>query len=387
MRRILLGALALAFVMPDAAQAQTDPEPLNEVARGYVYYHKAGADLAAHDEAFRDCAIRLRAVQAGRLLRPSPPEAFPGLVTLDLYYGPLARAASASRIENCMIVQGWSVYRLSDEDGGAIARLEGAALDEALEQLIVSERPSGTLVRQWANQMRTPRRNRLVAEPRQPSDRHFGFRALQRVNAANPVPDEEPSRLSVYAQAEQLAERFEAFQPNLDLRNIPVPEPGHAILLVRVRNGSMTYGPGMQFLRELPFPEGGLQYQTVSTMVGTMFQRREGRWFAASVPAGRWVAGAVGFVAFCMGAPTLDIQPGSVVYAGTFDISGEALGPDLDLAPALAAIGGPGRDRLEAAQYLNGGTFSCSGVTNYTLEVPGAPFVEGYEWGSRALAD
>lgn len=390
MRGILMGVLALGLFLQGAAEAQTSSEPMNEVARGYVYYHRAGATLASHDAAFRDCAVRMVAVQDGRLYRPIPPGNVPGLVTLDLYYGGLARAAAASRIENCMVVRGWTVYRLADEDGAAIARLEGTALDQALERLIVSEQPSGVPIRQWANQIRSPRLNRLVAEPRSPSDRHLGFRALARVTATNPIPDLDPApgSRSIYEEAEWLAERFEQIQPNLDVRNLPVPEPGRAILLIRVKNGSMTYGGAMQFLRETPFPAGGFHYQTVTPMVGTTFQRREGKWFAASVPAGQWVFASLGVMTFCMGAPTFEIQSGAVVYAGTFDVSGDASGPDLDLAPALAAIGGAGKDLLQAAEYRNGGTYSCDvGLNRYAMEIPGAPFVEGYEWGSRAMAD
>lgn len=387
MRFILLSAITLVLAAQGPAEAQTRSEPLNEVAREYVYYHKAGAGMAAHDEALLDCAVRMKSLQDGRLARPFsrvPGTGVVGQITASIYYGGLAEAASASRIENCMIVRGWTVYRLPEEEGAAIARLDGEAFDLALERLIVSDQPSGVPVRRWANQILSPRRNPILAEPRSPSERHFGFRALERVVAMNSVQNPAPSWLSSQELLDQNAESFDVIPVNLDVRNLPLPEPGRAILLVRVKNGSMTYGPGMRFLQETPFAAGGSHFSYVTPLVGTVFQRRDGKWFAASVPAGRWVVASLGLVTFCMGGPTFEVQPGEVVYAGTFDISGESSGPELDLAPALAAVAGPARERLEIAEYRNGGTYSCGGGLNYALEIPGAPFVEGYAWGSRA---
>lgn len=68
---------------------------------------------------------------------------------------------------------------------------------------------------------------------------------------------------------------------------------------------------------------------------------------------------------------------GEVVYLGTFNMTAENMGPDLDLAAPAAMIGGPGAGGLRAARYRNGSISACyPGIVPYPLEFDGAPFDE-----------
>jgi len=76
------------------------------------------------------------------------------------------------------------------------------------------------------------------------------------------------------------------------------------------------------------------------------------------------------------------VKAGEVVYAGTFHLDGDDLGPDLVLDPAKAYLGAPMADHLKAADYRNGSRGSCHGLNLiYALEIPGAPFAPDYFWG------
>jgi hypothetical protein len=76
-----------------------------------------------------------------------------------------------------------------------------------------------------------------------------------------------------------------------------------------------------------------------------------------------------------------------VVYAGSFDFAATDMGPDLDLSPAKAWLGAtPQAQVLRPAAYVNGTRGLCGANHIYALEVKGAPFEQGYVWGSAAAA-
>jgi hypothetical protein len=89
-------------------------------------------------------------------------------------------------------------------------------------------------------------------------------------------------------------------------------------------------------------------------------------------------------VDYCLGSPSFEVKAGEVVYAGTFHLEGDDLGPDLALDPAKVYLGAAAADRVRPAVYRNGSRGSCHGFSAvYALEVPGAPFAPDYTWGVR----
>jgi hypothetical protein len=119
---------------------------------------------------------------------------------------------------------------------------------------------------------------------------------------------------------------------------------------------------------------------------GLSGNRREGRFYAFSVQPGLWRLAAIHALSLCLGAPAFEIKPGEVLYAGSFDLSAEGIGPDLNLDEPRAYLAGHVvAERLRPAIYRNGFTDRCTGTGSiYALEVPGAPFEPTYRAGSRA---
>ena len=162
----------------------------------------------------------------------------------------------------------------------------------------------------------------------------------------------------------------------LRLPEIPEPAAGMAIIVMR----GVGTNHGLQFQRVEPSADGA----RFTFGIGVS---RQGRWAAAEVPAGRWRINQTRVVNHCLGSPSFEVAAGEVVYVGTFDMSGDDMGPDLDLAPAISAIRGPAAERLRAAVYRNGSTDTCRvPFVRYPLEIEGAPFDPGYQRGSVAAA-
>ena len=167
--------------------------------------------------------------------------------------------------------------------------------------------------------------------------------------------------------------------------------PGSALIVARVMGISNRWGTGVGLARIGAAPEARPSEadhapDLVYAGTGFLFAKKEGNWFVLAVPPGRWRIANSGFVNYCLGSPSFEVKPGDVVYAGTFHLDGDDLGPDLALEPAKAYLGGPAGDSLRAAVYRNGSRGSCHSFgLVYALEIPGAPFEPGYAWGSAAL--
>jgi hypothetical protein len=162
------------------------------------------------------------------------------------------------------------------------------------------------------------------------------------------------------------------------------------VIVVRVRGISMHNGTGLMFARMGPDKDTppsiadhgpDILYPTV----GAMFAKKEGNWFVFAVPPGRWRIAAMNVlpaVDFCLGAPSFEGRAGEVVYAGTFDLGSEDLGPDLGLDPVKGFLAGqPAAGKVLPAAYTNGMRAKCVQTFAYALEVKGAPFEPGYVWG------
>jgi hypothetical protein len=173
-----------------------------------------------------------------------------------------------------------------------------------------------------------------------------------------------------------------------------------ALVVVRLTGGQLQGGEILTFWRAGPDPRtpAFVDGQPASFTIGLplkMFAGKDQAYDVTAVyalPPGQWRLGSAQrglFVtSFCLGQPEFTVGKGETVFAGTFNLGGERIGPDLGLEPAktvLAAL--PDRvSVLKPASYANGAVSECGGAYVYALEVPDAPFVDGYRHGSAFKA-
>lgn len=411
---VLAAVAAVAF----GAQAEAQQRTITTPAGGYNYFNRPGATIEEHFADLSACrdAIEGRALMArvgsgvgaaaGYYYAPSPGPTMPtpvaGAVAVGFAAAAVDAAIDARRIrnanfENCMVVRGWRVARLDDEQGRALDALDRPALAAALAPLVGAE--DAGVIRTFGNEAVLP--ETTILEPPEPFDQvSLSVQAL----ADRPEPTAEERRAEREAQraAQRALPRFPrtAYPPQpISERNIAaLPETATLVVIHVV--GPMR-GSGFIFTRESaderPAWVDGQPEVFVAAppmrMVAPAGVTTSEKTLVFSVPPGRWrfagMFAGQSSMSTCLGAPSFEIHAGEVLYAGDFYINDHMRGPDLSgierargalaTAPALAA-------RLQAAQYRNGDMFTCSGAYLYAYEVDGAPFVEGYHFGSRAGA-
>ena len=352
----LLG-LALSLIAFDAsAQSRPARELISEPVQGYAYYNRPGATLDEHNEAFRDCFMATNVQMNGQ---PNPLAT--GLA-FRMVWGGVIQAIGASAAENCMIAKGWRVFQLPENQGRAFSDLSPEAFKAAFAPLVGADTPPGNLARQWDNQTARPAEYHTPSRPRAPSPQQLSTRAFE----VSGLPFE-------------LRTAQEAIGPSLvRLRGIQLaqagePKPGMAIIVVRaIGRRAMTFARTQATGGANAFGiEGG----------------RQGNWQAFEVPVGRWRIAQTSWIIHCLGAPAFDLAAGDVIYAGTFDLEGQVMGPTLNVEDVPDQLAASLRARLRAANYENGSTIPCPyGAGIYPLEIPDAPFEPGYSWGSLAFS-
>lgn len=349
----LLGLALSAAAFGASAQSNPARVMISEPVQGYAYYNRPGADLDEHDAEFRDCFVATQ-------VRPSSSVPYQGLA-FNLVWGGVIQAGGASAVENCMIARGWRVFQLPEDQGRAFSRLSDEAFTARFAPMVGEATPPGVLARAWANETARPAGYHTPSRPRAPSRdqlsaRSFKLRAFQ-LELRSP----EEAGIAAFAGVR-----------GVPLERVQAPGPGNAVVIVR------AFGSRVVGFARTPETAG-------STTFG-LSGSREGVWKAFEVPAGRYRIGRTGWVLHCLGAPAFDIAAGEIVYAGTFDLAGEALGPTLRTADLSGRLDATLVGRVRVAQYENGSTASCpaAGMGIYPLEIRGAPFEPGYSWGSLA---
>lgn len=348
----LLGLLLATAAFDASAQPRDSRLMISEPVQGYAYYNRSGADLLEHDTEFRDCLLSTNA-------RPNDSAPSPGLAFYVIWGGVL-QAVGASAVENCMIAKGWRVFQLPEDEGRMFSRLSDADFLFRFTDMVGASSPPGVMARAWANQAARPATYHTPSRPRPPSRDQLSARAfaLRGFEFTLRTADEATGPLFTYIRGKAL-ERLEA------------PAPGNGIVIVRALGN-----------RNIAFA------RTADTGGSTAFRlsgNRQGVWQAFEVPAGRWRITSTGWVNHCLGSPAFDISAGELVYAGTFDLEGQALGPALSLQDVPGLPGAAPRETLRAATYTNGTTGACNlGNGIYPLEIPGAPFEPGYRLASLA---
>lgn len=358
MKRIL--PLLLSALLSSSSAFAAD---FGQAVTGFVYFHKPGADSAAHNAALERCSV-----DAARAFVPSLPAT--GLAEYFLNGWAdrgIAHATFVANMENCMVTEGWTVMKLDDAEGKRIASLPESEVAAVLAPMIGAATPPGTPARHYE-----PIDKLGFGVPQFGDSGHDSLSFLShRTILAERVKDARlPPMAKAFTQAEEVR----------DLRKIPAD----AALLVASATckrgcGSMTFvrladeGGAAQWLGH-EFPTGFLKSDvTTETHVYV-------------VTPGRWRIGNINAVDFCLGNASFEIKPGEAVYAGSFGGATAFAPMTLNLEAAKAALG-PLADRLVLADYRNGDTASCGAWRQqftYVYEVPGAPFIEGYARGSQA---
>src|SRR5436305_256362 len=118
MRLALLAAVVIVGLpITVAAEGMSGPVTLGQMTLGYTYFNKPRADLTAHDADVKECAAdAARALAVDDQLSNSHPAGLALAVVASIYH----RGAAGSALENCMVVRGWRVVKIPDEEGQAL---------------------------------------------------------------------------------------------------------------------------------------------------------------------------------------------------------------------------------------------------------------------------
>jgi len=338
---------------------------LGRASPGYTYFHRAGADLAAHNVAVDAC------VHAAALMRPPYVMPAPGLVGAlanQAQQGPQDRAQFSANLEHCMVAKGWEVIRLPDDQGKALADLPQSQQAAALAGWVGAEHPPGEVERRY-----------------QPIYALYGGGDFHETSP--------PLSLSVTAGVHDLSRLnrvLAAWPPQWrPIQNEPaaatVPE-GATVIVVRMKTtapaqASLTFvriddRPTTSVVMADPATWPGLDYFIVASPT-KLFWRPGSvlvKTFVIAVPPGRWRLQGGGAIDFCLGSPSFDVAPGAAVFAGTFDAAHDVFTPDVTLAPVQADLTDPRlASRITPAKWRNGEPFDCAAYPGnyvYRLDLP-----------------
>ena len=418
MRKLVISAIILSLSLAPAANAQTT-RALSSPVSGYTYFNRPGATLADEQAALEDCHSMIRG-----LIQPMVPAGGTPGVFQFVEQHERTKHTVFGNYEDCMVVRGWRVVRLSDTVGAELEALSQSALAERLAPLVGADPPSADIARTFHNDIAQAVAIR-AADPFS-LYRHINiplaFRALPSTSPAAIPPQHPrppgsmsswtPEQMNQHAAELRVAQQEDRAQNEIISRTVPLltgtraarrtnsrsvstPSPGSAVIVVRLTDNAR--GGGISLVR---IGANDRQPDVISAAIPPPLLiggRLRNDTFAYEIPPGHWrltafttnapMLGAV--TSLCLGAPAFDIAAGDVLFAGTFAFGSG--GPPLDLSlelgrTALAAT--PDLEaRLQPVSYTNGETFECGAAAYfYAYEVDGAPFTDGYAWGSRANA-
>jgi hypothetical protein len=348
-----------ALLVGTAAFAQ--PTNLTKATDGFTYFNRPGADSQGLTADLLDCAdatsqtvdpYRTVPYGAGGLLAG----ALAAALVMPAFESAAGKSIYGVNIENCMVAKQWRVVRLSNAEGGAIAKLDAASQATTLQAWVGLATPHGDIVRSFANEG--------ASASTVKDGRADGWSATSL------------SVTSLDAQAIRAHRLSEARYAGRRIRELPAGQTpdlsgDNGLIIVHLKGLGHQNGEWMSF-RRLP-DTGSTDPQTAVYfevwLPSLPFPRpsdRRDRIQAFVVPPGRWIVNNVGqdlsAVSFCVGAPSFQVSRGEAVFAGTFDLGSDDVGPDMSLAtaqsfladrPAVAAT-------LRPAVWSNGARTSCA---------------------------
>jgi hypothetical protein len=387
-------AIAMTAAAANAVAADIDELNLGRMTTGYTYYNRPFANSALHDADVATCLIdaaNMRSFQEE--LRGNM-----GGVLGVLLEG--ARADSANRgvvaasLENCMVVRGWRVVHLGDDEGKQLSMLPAGELAATLAPWIGAKFPHGTVVREWRNDAAMGAVNHFSLHAQHTKNGQLSLLAVQtNVSEAlrnNQSTNANPSQYKMNIKLDPKWRKTPLKPEMLDSVSSDA-----TILLVNVAGFSVRQGNGFIFSRVGPdtiTPPSTVDHGTddIKAFGSTLAGGSEGKIMAFAVPPGQWRIQAMSngglTLNFCLGAPMFQAKAGEVVYAGRLDMKQDVLVPDMSLDRVKAWMAGAkAADRIKPVLWRNGSRGKCSPNSIYALEFPGSPFEEDYVLGSKAL--
>jgi hypothetical protein len=339
---IIAAALAAVVISPVAASAEeaaVKPFSLTGSSAGHTYFHRAGATIDQHDEALRDCG---RA--AGRMAQPADSGAAAagaaGGLLGALVVGAISGYIQAQRntravmanIENCMVVDGWTVRRIEPVEGAALDELEQASLHEAMALRVGAVEPRDEQVRVFGDELAS----------QQPV--MFGWAGDLDVvslslQALPPVEKTEP------APRVRLPRQARTARPPRALAETALSAPaGSGLVILRIDGLAEHSNRALTFVRagETPDTPAWVADQQPDRFTLVLSGRAAARGAvertttaAFALPPGRWrlasVSAGVFSLSLCRAAPAFDLKAGETVFAGRFDMTAAAVAPQTRL--------------------------------------------------------
>lgn len=398
-KHVVATCLAIAFPF---CVAHAEPVNLSRMTLGYTYFNRSGADLAAHDKALTDCLVDASKVHSVDEQLNDNSMGVLGNIIAGALADAAHRGVLAAALENCMVVNGWRVVHLPDDEGATLAKLPASELAQRLAPWVGADVPHGDIVRIWGNDAVKGATDRFVLRPAHTNNGQLSLKAASGGNLrAAAKKADAPVVMAAAAPASSAAKPskpapLDPKWPKKPLKpgELATAPPEAGIVLVDIKGLSFHNGQALLFARQGPdkhTPASSIDHgpDQFAIGVGLLFAKKDGNIMAFAVPPGRWrIAGQAGgliMVSYCLGAPSFELKAGEVIYAGTFDFGADVIGPDLSLAPAKAWLAGqPAAETIKPAVYTNGATGECGPNYIYALEVSGAPFEPGYVLGSAA---
>jgi hypothetical protein len=392
----------MALAVPAMSHA-ADVIGMGNMTKGYTYYNLPGSTAADHTDAVTACAAeayKVRGVDAE--LRDGPTYVYTndysasglvasgvggiiGNIIVEQMIEGWSRGVYAAAFENCMVVRGWRVVRLSQSEGESLSLAPLSDMAARLAPWTGADQPHGEIVRTWKNDAVAASTRYFYIRPAHNNDGLLSLTVVTGKSLAT-VTLADPQRPTVI----QLDAKWPTKGLMPDQIATTLPEAG--IIVVRLASASRNDGLRLTLVRmgtDSNVKPSANDHAPDTVTVGEIKGAGKGGTFAAfAAPPGRWRIAAIGGLAdigFCMGAPSFPVAAGEVVYAGTFNMAAADIGPDLTLeAPKAWLAGKPAAETIRPAVYTNGSQAACSYNGIYALEFKGVPNDPDYHWGSVA---
>lgn len=340
---------------------------------GYTYFYRSGATIEDHDAAVRNCgrqAVRMAQPQDSSAAAAGAAGGLLGALVMGAVSGYIqgkrnSRALGAN-LENCMVVEGWTVRSIATAEGEVLDKLEQPALHEAIALRVGAAEPQDEQVRVFGNELK----HRAPAAFGWAGDMDAQSLSLQ---ALPPVVKED-----VAAPRPRLPRQpRSARSPRALTEAQLVAAPETALVIVKMKGLAQHGGRSLTFVRageDVDTPAWVADQQPDRFVTGLTYRaavRGDANRFntvAYAVPAGRWRLASVTqnlfSLSLCRGAPAFDVQAGQVVFLGEFDMGGVVAMPNMnvaeaDLPPAYAALS------PTPVEWVDGGVSTCEGAYLY----------------------
>jgi hypothetical protein len=379
-------AIAVLSITPKADAAAVN---ITRSTPGWTYFNRPGANASTHDSELQSC------LQIASTVPPLFGSLAGGIVGTFID-GSREATRLRSNAENCMVVRGWNVVRVPDNEGAALAALSREKLSEKLSAWVGAEHPHGEIARRWDNDVikRETIRGAMPALSRNSS--------LSLTSLAPSPTDSQTSTQSETVKGLKAKEIKTLTVTPFPLTQIDKISPESAIVVVTLR-GPVGKARGVYFRRF--YEKSGATIlddgkpsmfwimETKSNKEKQLNPEETTLFFA--IPPGKW--GFDGFTAqdwgenvysACLGFPYFEASAGEILYTGAFDLNTPTLTLDtsLDSSKILPSTALTIGRKIRIAEWMNGAKSNCAGYI-YDLEFPGMPYAPDYTWGGVSWRD